>query len=115
GAGAEADLPEHRGRRVPPLQALLLAPEALSQNRARRLLAARARRVGPLRRERGRRARLRLLRREPSRRRALSPSDLCRALCAADVLLLPLRPRRARLRDDLQGRGPEAAWLAQSR
>ena len=37
-AGAEGDLPPHRRRRVPPLQAVLHAPEALSGARTDRLV-----------------------------------------------------------------------------
>ena len=80
---------QHRGRRVPPLQAVLRASAALPGARSAEPLGPPAHRLGPHGRERGRRARLCLLRGQRARGRGLRPQAQHGGLCPAGLSALP--------------------------
>ena len=112
-AGAEADLRQDRGRRTAPLQAVLRPDAPQPETRRPEPPAAAVDRLGPHRRERGRRAGLRLFRVERAGRRRLRPQALHRGLCPARLPALWPEPRAARHGHDPEGGRPEAAGLAQ--
>ena len=79
---------QDRGRRVPPLQAVLRPSAPLPGARPAEPLGPAAHRLGPHGRERGRRARLRLLRGQRARGRGLRPQAQHAGLCPARLSAL---------------------------